>query len=82
MLILISHRGESRTPTATKMEIFLSSTNDFQPLTIVIKNFVLDDTGVLDPCDRLSIRDLNITDKDQEQARNRKLFRAGDFSSV
>ena len=35
------------------MEIFVSASNDTQPLTIVIKNFVLDATGVLDPRDRL-----------------------------
>ena len=34
-LILISHRGESRTPKATKIEIFVSTTNDSQPLTVV-----------------------------------------------
>ena len=53
LLILILHRGESRTGKATKMEIFVSLTNDSQPLTVVIKNFILDATGVLDPRDRL-----------------------------
>ena len=53
LLILISHRDESRTPKVTKMEIFVSTTNDSQPLTVVIKRFVLDATGVLDPRDRL-----------------------------
>ena len=48
---MISHRGESRTPKATKMEIFVSTVNDSQPLTVVIKNFVLDVTDVLDPRD-------------------------------
>ena len=48
---MISHRGESRTPKATKMEIFVSTVNDSQPLTVVIKNFVLDATDVLDPRD-------------------------------
>ena len=52
LLILISHRGESRTPKAPKMEIFVSTTKDSQPLTIVIKNFVLDATGLLDLHDR------------------------------
>ena len=53
LLFLISHRGESRTPKATKMEILVSKINDSQLLTVVTKNFVLDATGVLDPCDRL-----------------------------
>ena len=53
LLILISHRGESRTPKATKMEIFVATINDSQPLTAVTKNVVLDATCVLDPCDRL-----------------------------
>ena len=56
LLILILHRGESRAPKTTKMEIFVSTTNDSQPLTVVIKNFVLDATSVLDSCDRLYIR--------------------------
>ena len=62
MLILISHRGSSRTPKATKMEIFVSTINDSQPLNVVTKNFVLDVTYVLDPHDTLQIRlstDLN-----------------------
>ena len=53
MLILISHRGESRTPKATQMEILVLITNDSKPLTVAIKNFVLDATGVLDSRDRL-----------------------------
>ena len=53
LLILISHRGESRTPKATKMEILVSTVNNSQPLTVVTKNFVVDATGVLDPRDRL-----------------------------
>ena len=52
LLILISHRGESRTPKATEMEIFVLTTKDSQPLTVVIKNFVLDVTGLLDLHDR------------------------------
>ena len=62
MLILISHRGLSRTPKATKMVIFVSTINDSQPLNVVTKNFVLDVTCVLDPHDTLQIRlsiDLN-----------------------
>ena len=53
LLILVSHRGKSRTPKATKMEIFVSTTNDSQPLTVVVKNFFLDATGLLHPRDRL-----------------------------
>ena len=53
LFILISHRRESRTPKATKIKIFVSKSNASQPLTVVIKNFVLDGTGMLDPCDRL-----------------------------
>ena len=53
LLIFISHRDESRTSKATKMEIFVSTTNDCQPLTVVKKDFVLDATGMLDPHDRL-----------------------------
>ena len=49
LLISISHRGESRTPEATKMEI----SDVIFSLTVVTKNFVLDATCVLDPCDRL-----------------------------
>ena len=44
---------ESRTHKAISMEIFVSTTNDSQPLTVVIKNFSLDATGVLDPHDKL-----------------------------
>ena len=48
MLIFISHRGESKTPKTTKMEISVSTIN----LTIVTKNSVLDATGVLSPSQR------------------------------
>ena len=48
---MISFRGESRTPKATKMEVFVSTVNDSQPLTVFIKNFALDATDVLDPRD-------------------------------
>ena len=44
LLVLISHRGKSRTPKATKMGIFVSTINDSQPLIAVTKNFVLDAT--------------------------------------
>ena len=53
LLILNPHRGESKIPKATKMEIFVSTTNESSPLTVVIKNFELDATGVLEPCDRV-----------------------------
>ena len=53
MLILISRRAEPRTLKATKMEIFVLTINESQPLTVVTKNFVLDATVVLDPPDIL-----------------------------
>ena len=53
LLILLSHKGESRTPKASKMENFVSTVNDFQPLTVITKNFVLDTTGLVDFCNRL-----------------------------
>ena len=53
MLILISQTGKSRTPKAIKMKIFVSTINDFQPLIIVTRNFILDAIGVLDPRDLL-----------------------------
>ena len=51
--ILILHKSESRIPKATETEIFVSATNDSQPLTVVTKNFVLDAKGVLDQRDRV-----------------------------
>ena len=33
------------------MEVFVSTVNDSQPLTVFIKNFALDATDVLDPRD-------------------------------
>ena len=53
LLILISHKCKSRAPKATKLEVFMSTTNDSKTLIIVIKNFILDATSVLDSCDRL-----------------------------
>ena len=44
---------KSRTPKATKIEIFVSRTNDSQTLTVIIRNVFLDVTGVLEPSDRL-----------------------------
>ena len=51
--ILILHRGESRTPKANSMEIFVSTVKDSQLLSVVTINLILDATGVLDPLDRL-----------------------------
>ena len=48
----MSHKRESGTPKASKNVIFVSAVNDYQPSTVVIKNFVLDATGVLNPPDR------------------------------
>ena len=53
LLILISHKGESRTLKAAKMKIFVSTINDSQPLKVIIKNFVPDAKGALNPPDRL-----------------------------
>ena len=41
------------TPKASKMEIFVSTINDSQPLTVVTKDFILDAAGALDLHDRL-----------------------------
>ena len=48
-----THKGKSRTPKATKMEIFVSTINESQQLTVLTKNFVLDAKGVRHPRDRL-----------------------------
>ena len=53
---MVLHRGESRTPKAIKMKIFVSAIYDFKPLTVVTKNFVVDGSGMLDSRDRLSIK--------------------------
>ena len=53
LLVLISHRTESRTSKATKRDIFVSTINDSQQVTVVTKNFVLHVTGVLHARDRL-----------------------------
>ena len=55
-ITLVLHRGESRTPKAIKMKIFVSAIYDFKPLTDVTKNFVVDGSGMLDSRDRLSIK--------------------------
>ena len=41
---------------ATKMKIFVSTINNSQPLNVVIKNFIVDATVVLDLHVRLQIR--------------------------
>ena len=41
-------RGVSRTPEA-KLELFVTLVNNFQQLTSVTKNLILDNAGVLDP---------------------------------
>ena len=58
MLILIPHRGESRTPKANKMNIFVTAIDDSQLLTVFTKNFILDATDVLDPHVRLQRRNV------------------------
>ena len=52
LLILISQRGESRTPKATKMEIFVSIINEFQLLTVSQRTSSSTLAGVLDPRNR------------------------------
>ena len=49
LFVLVSHR-QSRTPETAKMNIFVTTVNDYQPLTVVTMNFVLDVTDVLDLC--------------------------------
>ena len=43
------YRGGSRTAATSKMELFVIILNDFQPLAIITKNFILDVVAVLDP---------------------------------
>ena len=47
------YKNDSRTATATKIEIFVSTASDSQPLTVVINDFVLELTGLLEQRDRL-----------------------------
>ena len=42
-------RGGSRTAATSKMELFLTIVNGFQPLTVVKKSSILDVTAALDP---------------------------------
>ena len=42
-------RGGSRTTTTSKMELFVTIVNGFQPLTVTIKCSILDVAAVLDP---------------------------------
>ena len=47
-------RDRSRTPLGTKVNFFVITTNDSQPLTVVTKNFILEAADVLDlPLSRL-----------------------------
>ena len=48
-LISVSRRGGSRTPVETKIEFFVTTTNESKALTVITKNFILDATVVLDP---------------------------------
>ena len=52
-LILLSKnsilKGVSRNSATSKIELFVTSVNGFQPLTNVTKDSILDVTGVLDP---------------------------------
>ena len=41
-------RGICRAPTISKMDLFMTLLNGFQPLTNVTKNYILDVMGVLD----------------------------------
>ena len=45
---ITTFRGVSRKPATSKMEPFVTIVNGFNPLTIVIRNFILDVLGVLD----------------------------------
>ena len=42
-------KGGSRTAATSKMELFVIIFKNFQPLTIITKNFILDVAAVLDP---------------------------------
>ena len=48
LLISISSRGGSRTPLRINIDFFVTTANDLQRLTDVVKNFILDATDVLD----------------------------------
>ena len=49
-------RGICRAPATSKMELFVSLLNNFQSLTNVTKNYILDVMGVLDPSLLLHIK--------------------------
>ena len=49
-------RGICTAPTTSKMELFVTLLNDFQSLTNVTKNYILDVMGVLDPSLLLRIK--------------------------
>ena len=49
-------RGICRAPATSKMELFVTLLNDFQSLTNVTKNYILDVMGVLDPSLLLRIK--------------------------
>ena len=48
MALSISSRCVSRTLLGTKIDYFVTTANDSQPLTVVPKNFILDATDALD----------------------------------
>ena len=58
------------------MDIFLSTVNDFQGLTVVTKNVAVDGTDVLDPRDRFYIK----FSKDLKSIRVSVLIRLRAFS--
>ena len=43
----MSNIGYSRTPLGTNIDFFVKGANDFQPLTVVTKSFILDAADVL-----------------------------------
>ena len=51
-------RGICRAPMTSKMELFVTLLDDFQSLTNVTKNYILDVMGVLDPSPLLRIQAL------------------------
>ena len=48
-VLLFDSRGVSRTPETSKMELFVTLVNSFQPLTDATKNSILAVVRVLDP---------------------------------
>ena len=47
--LLLEVKGGFRTPATSKIEPFLTKVNGWKPFTTVIKNFILEFAGVLDP---------------------------------